>query len=170
MSQPGWYKPTDYRSGIGYDVHPLVEGRKLVLGGVLIPHAKGLKGHSDADVLLHAIMDAVLGAAGQGDIGEHFPDTSSKYKNISSLLLLERVRKLIEASGLKVVNVDCVLLAETPKIKKYKLLMKENIAKALGIEACHVNVKATTNEGLGFVGRKEGMAAYATAVVRSTEH
>ena len=170
MSQPGWYKPTDYFSGIGYDVHVLTAGRRLVLGGVEIPHSRGLLGHSDADVLVHALMDAVLGAAGLGDIGEHFPDTSRKYKNASSILLLKEVCRLVEASGLKVVNVDCVLLAEEPRIGPYKAQMRENIARALDIDPPRVNIKATTQEGLGFVGRKEGMAAYATAVLRSSEH
>ncbi len=160
-------KPTDYLTGIGYDVHPLVVGRKLVLGGVKIPYEKGLKGHSDADVLLHAIMDAVLGSVGKGDIGEHFPDTDRKYKGIKSLRLLNDVRKLVEKAGFKVVNVDCVLLAEEPKIKPYKKEMCRNIAKALNMDVDRVNVKATTNEGLGFVGRKEGMVAYATALLRS---
>lgn len=170
MAQPGWYKPTDYFSGIGYDVHVLVPGRRLVLGGVEISHSRGLLGHSDADVLLHALMDAVLGAAGLGDIGEHFPDTSRKYKNASSLLLLGEVCRKVESAGLKVVNVDCVLLAEEPKIAPHKARMRENIAGALDIDPLRVNIKATTQEGLGFVGRKEGMAAYATAVVRSSEH
>ncbi|NTV29291.1 MAG: 2-C-methyl-D-erythritol 2,4-cyclodiphosphate synthase [Candidatus Omnitrophica bacterium] len=170
MSQPTWYKPTDYRTGIGYDVHPLVEGRSLVLGGVKIPHKKGLKGHSDADVLLHAIADAVLGAAGKGDIGEHFPDTDPAFKGISSLLLLKKAREEAEADGLKVSNLDCVLLAEEPKIKDYKQAMKEKIAKALNIEPRQVNIKATTSEAMGFVGRREGMAAYATVLLRSSEH
>ena len=160
----------DYRTGIGYDIHPLVKGRNLVLGGVEIPYTLGLLGHSDADVLSHAIADALLGAAGKGDIGEHFPNKSPKYKGISSLVILARVRKIVESAGFQVVNIDCVLVAEEPKIKKYKPLMKKNIAKALGIDLSRVNVKATTNEGLGFVGRKEGMAAYATASVRSAEH
>ena len=170
MGQPTGYRSTDYRTGIGYDVHPLVKGRKLVLGGVRVPFSKGLKGHSDADVLLHAIADAVLGAAGKGDIGEHFPDTDRKYKGISSLVLLERVRKVIGAGGWKIANVDCVLLAEEPKISPYKPAMKRNIAKALSIESQRVNIKATTNEGLGFIGRREGMAAYATALLCSSEH
>lgn len=170
MSLPTWYRPFDYCSGIGYDVHELILGRKLVLGGVKIPYARGLKGHSDADVLLHAIADALLGAAGKGDIGEHFPDTDKKYKGISSLVLLRRVCHLLETAGFKVVNVDCVLLAEEPKIHPYKDKMKANIAKALDIDVCQVNVKATTNEGLGFIGRKEGMAAYATVMLRAAEH
>jgi 2-C-methyl-D-erythritol 2,4-cyclodiphosphate synthase len=170
MGQPTRYKPTDYRSGIGYDVHPLVRGRKLVLGGVTIPYERGLKGHSDADVLLHAVMDAVLGAAGQGDIGEHFPDTDLKFMGASSLRLLAQVRKIIERAGLKVANVDCVLLAEEPRISPHKRKMCQNIAKALNVDVDRVNVKATTNEGLGFIGRQEGLAAYATALLRSVKH
>ncbi|MBF0122445.1 MAG: 2-C-methyl-D-erythritol 2,4-cyclodiphosphate synthase [Candidatus Omnitrophica bacterium] len=159
-----------FRSGIGYDVHPLAKGRKLILGGVKIPYKLGLLGHSDADVLLHAIADALLGAVGKGDIGEHFSNKSSKYKGISSLVILARVRQIVKAAGFKVVNIDCVLIAEEPKINRYKLVMKEKIARALGIVVDQVNVKATTNEGLGFVGRNEGMAAYATALVRAVEH
>jgi 2-C-methyl-D-erythritol 2,4-cyclodiphosphate synthase len=170
MGQPTRYKPTVFRSGIGYDVHPLVKGRKLVLGGVTVPYEKGLKGHSDADVLLHAVSDAVLGAAGQGDIGMHFPDTDQRYKGISSLRLLVQVRKVIERAGFKVSNIDCVLLAEAPKIGPYRRKMCRNIAKALDVGFDRVNVKATTNEGLGFIGRKEGMAAYATATLHSLEH
>lgn len=166
MSLPTWYRAPEYHAGIGYDVHPLVDGRKLVLGGVVIPYAKGLKGHSDADVLTHAIMDAILGAAGEGDIGEHFPDTSRKYKGASSLLLLGRVAQLVAKAGFTVVNVDVVLLAEEPKIKPYKAEMRANIAQALGMDDKHVNIKATTNEGLGFIGAKQGMAAYATASLR----
>lgn len=170
MSLPTWYRPFDYCSGIGYDVHALVTGRKLVLGGVEIQHSQGLQGHSDADVLVHALMDALLGAAGLGDIGEHFPDTDKKFKNISSLKLLRQVCNLLESKGFKVVNVDCVLLAEAPKIRPHKEQMKINIANELDISPLQVNIKATTNEGLGFVGRKEGMAAYATAMVRTAEH
>ena len=162
--------PTEYRSGIGYDVHPLVEGRRLVLGGVKIPFVKGLEGHSDADVLLHAVMDAILGAAGKGDIGEHFSNTDKKYKGISSLVLLEKVRKLVESAGWKTSNVDCVLLAEAPKIGKYKPAMTKAIAKALAIDPAQVNIKATTNEGFGFLGRQDGMAAYATVLLRLGEH
>lgn len=134
MAQPGWYKPTDYRMGIGYDIHPLIEGKKLFLGGIQIPYEKGLSGHSDADIVLHALMDALLGAAGLGDIGEHFPNTDKKYKDISSLKLLHQVREMIENRGLKVVNVDCVLLAEEPKISSYKIQMKEKIAQALNVD------------------------------------
>ncbi len=156
----------EYYSGIGYDVHALVSGRKLMLGGVKVPYVKGLKGHSDADVLLHAIMDAVLGAAGLGDIGEHFPDTSRRYKGASSLALLKQVGALAAKAGLTVVNIDAVLLAEEPKIKPYKKDMCACIAKALGMDVSRVNIKATTNEGLGFIGAKQGMAAYAAASLR----
>ena len=156
----------EYYSGIGYDVHQLVGGRKLVLGGIKIPYVKGLKGHSDADVLLHAIMDAVLGAAALGDIGEHFPDTDRKYKGVSSLRLLKQVGALAAKSGFTVINVDAVLLAEEPKIKPYKKAMCACIAKALGMNVSRVNIKATTNEGLGFIGAKQGMAAYASASLR----
>jgi len=156
----------EYYSGMGYDVHPLIGGRKLVLGGVRVPYARGLKGHSDADVLLHAVMDAVLGAAGLGDIGEHFPDTSRKYKGASSLLLLKQVGVMVVKAGFTVVNIDAVLLAEEPKISPYKKEMRGRMAKALGMDASRVNVKATTQEGLGFIGAKQGMAAYATASLR----
>lgn len=156
----------EYRAGIGYDVHRLVAGRKLVLGGVRVPYARGLEGHSDADVLVHAVMDAVLGAAGLGDIGEHFPDTSRRYKGASSLVLLDKVRAAAVKAGFAVVNIDAVLLAEEPRIGPYKKAMRSRIARALGIPASRVNIKATTNEGLGFVGAKQGMAAYATASLR----
>jgi 2-C-methyl-D-erythritol 2,4-cyclodiphosphate synthase len=156
----------EYYSGMGYDVHQLVDGRKLVLGGIKIPYIKGLKGHSDADVLLHAIMDAVLGAAALGDIGEHFPDTSRKFKDVSSLLLLKRVAALAAKAGFTIVNIDAVLLAEEPKIKPYKKAMCACIAKALGMDVSRVNIKATTHEGLGFIGAKQGMAAYAAASLR----
>lgn len=156
----------EYYSGIGYDVHPLIEGRDLFLGGVQVAYPMGLQGHSDADVLLHAIMDAILGAAGQGDIGEHFPDTSVKYKGISSLLLLQQVAIVTEKAGFTIMNIDAVLLAEEPKIRPYKKEMCARIAKALGMDVSRVNIKATTNEGLGFIGAKKGMAAYATASLR----
>ncbi|MBF0485300.1 MAG: 2-C-methyl-D-erythritol 2,4-cyclodiphosphate synthase [Candidatus Omnitrophica bacterium] len=170
MSQALRDKLSEYRSGIGYDIHRLVEGRKLVLGGVTIPFEKGLMGHSDADVLLHAIADAVLGAAGQGDIGELFPDTDKKYKGVSSLVLLKRVCEVAQSAGFRIANVDCVLLAEDPKITPYKDEMRKNIAGALDVSQGQVNVKATTNEGLGFVGRQEGLAAYASVLLRSREH
>ena len=150
-----------YRVGMGYDVHKLVTGRKLILGGVEIQHDLGLLGHSDADVLLHAIKDAILGAAALGDIGRHFPDTDEAYKGISSMVLLSKVKDLILKEGYKVNNIDATSAAQQPKIAPYIKAMNENIAQTLKIEASQVNVKATTTEGLGFVGNKEGIAAYA---------
>lgn len=147
--------------GLGYDVHRLVKGRELILGGVTIPHHHGLDGHSDADVLLHAVCDALLGAAGKGDIGEHFPNTDPKYKNISSLKLLAAVFQTVKKAGYKIINVDTVILAQEPHLKNYKPRMKANIAAALKLKSEDVNIKATTQEGLGFIGHKEGMAAYA---------
>ncbi len=170
MVKPDGYRVPQYRSGIGVDVHAFADGRRLILGGVTIPYPKGLQGHSDADVLIHAIMDALLGAAGQGDIGEHFPDTSKEYKGISSVVLLGRVGRMLRKTGFDIANIDAVLLAERPKISPFKKAMRTNIAQALGIDACQVNIKATTNEGLGFVGRKEGMAAYATAMLTTAGH
>lgn len=151
--------------GIGYDAHRLVKGRKLFLGGVEVPYGKGLKGHSDADVLLHAICDAILGALGKGDIGEHFPNTSAKYKNISSLKLLKTVNDLVKKAGYTVNNVDAVIMAEEPNLKTYKGQMRSRIAGELAINESLVNIKATTNEGMGFIGRREGMAAYATVSI-----
>ena len=150
-----------YRVGMGYDVHKLVTGRKLILGGVEIQHDLGLLGHSDADVLLHAIKDAILGAAALGDIGRHFPDTDEAYKGISSMVLLSKVKDLILKEGYKVNNIDATIAAQQPKIAPYIKDMNENIAQTLKIEASQVNVKATTTEGLGFVCNKEGIAAYA---------
>lgn len=155
-----------FKSGIGYDIHRLVKGRKLVLGGVEIPHALGLDGHSDADVVLHAICDAILGALGKGDIGEHFPNTDKKYQNIESIKLLEAVYKLVSQADFVIENVDTVILAEEPKLKTYKSQMKSRIAKTLKIDDSAVNIKATTTEGLGAIGRKEGIAAYATVLLR----
>lgn len=154
-----------YRIGIGYDIHRLVKGRKLVLGGVEISHAKGLDGHSDADVLLHAVADALLGAVGQGDIGEHFPNTDPKYKNISSLVLLKKVHEVISREGYSVSNVDTVIQAEEPNLKSYKSQMRANIAKTLHISESSVNIKATTNEGLGVIGQGQGIAAFACVLV-----
>jgi 2-C-methyl-D-erythritol 2,4-cyclodiphosphate synthase len=156
------------RVGIGYDVHAFGPGRKLVLGGVTIPHICGLIGHSDADVLLHAICDALLGAAALGDIGKHFPNTKAKYKDISSLLLLHHVGEIISKKHYRVVNIDTTIMLESPKILKYSLAMAENIAASLHIEATQVSIKATTNEGLGFVGRGEGCAALAIASLISS--
>lgn len=156
---------TDLRIGHGYDVHQLAEGRKLVLGGVEIPWKRGLLGHSDADVLVHAVMDALAGASRLGDIGKLFPDTDSAYAGISSLKLLTEVGRLLAQRGFAVVNVDATLLAQAPKIAPYKVQMAQNIAAALGIEPERVNVKATTEEGLGFTGSGEGMAAHAVALI-----
>jgi 2-C-methyl-D-erythritol 4-phosphate cytidylyltransferase/2-C-methyl-D-erythritol 2,4-cyclodiphosphate synthase len=155
------------RVGIGYDVHRLVENRPLILGGVAIPHTKGLEGHSDADVLLHAISDALLGAAGLGDIGRHFPDTDPQYKGISSLVLLRSVREKLAEAGFQVYNVDAVVEAETPKLAPYISEMNGCIAEALFVEPGRINVKATTTEKLGFVGRKEGIAAQAVVMLES---
>ena len=149
------------RVGIGYDVHSLTEGRKLILGGVHIPYLKGLLGHSDGDVLLHAICDALLGAAGLSDIGHHFPDNDPKYKGISSLLLLEEVGRIIKGKGFGIVNIDSTVVAQKPKLAPYLRKMEENIACALELEPDSVNVKATTTEGLGFTGEGKGIAAYA---------
>ena len=151
----------DMRVGMGYDVHRLVEDRDLIIGGVKIPHTLGLLGHSDADVLLHAIMDALLGAAALGDIGKHFPDTDPQYKGISSIRLLEHVAKLLEEKGYIVENIDATIIAQKPKMRPYIAQMEENIAKALKIATDQVNVKATTEEGLGFTGTEEGSSAQA---------
>ncbi|MBC5713531.1 2-C-methyl-D-erythritol 2,4-cyclodiphosphate synthase [Roseburia sp. BX1005] len=155
------------RVGIGYDVHKLVENRKLILGGVEIPHTLGLLGHSDADVLLHAIMDALLGAAALGDIGKHFPDTDEQYKGISSIRLLEHVRDLIEKEGYLIENIDATVIAQKPKLRPYIDKMQENIANALKIEKNQVNVKATTEERLGFTGREEGISSQAICALSS---
>ena len=155
------------RVGIGYDVHKLVENRKLILGGVEIPHTLGLLGHSDADVLLHAIMDALLGAAALGDIGKHFPDTDEQYKGISSIRLLEYVRDLIEKEGYLIENIDATVIAQKPKLRPYIDQMQENIANALKIEKNQVNVKATTEEHLGFTGREEGIFSQAICALSS---
>ncbi len=156
---------TNLRVGHGYDVHRLVPDRKLILGGVEIPWEKGLLGHSDADVLLHAIMDALAGAARLGDIGKLFPDTDPAYKGISSLKLLKEVGRLLGEKSFAVVNIDVTLLAQAPKVTPYKTQMEEKIAAALGLEPERINVKATTEEGLGFTGEGSGMAAHAVALV-----
>ena len=160
---------TKLRIGHGYDVHRLTEGRKLVLGGVEISWEKGLLGHSDADVLTHAVMDALAGASRLGDIGELFPDTDPAYKGISSLKLLGEVGRLLRERGDAVGNIDATLLAQAPKIVPYKIRMAENIAAALGIDSEQVNVKATTEEGLGFTGNGSGMAAHAVVLIERTE-
>lgn len=153
------------RFGLGYDIHRLIEGRKLILGGVEIPYPKGLKGHSDADALLHAICDALLGAIGRGDIGEHFPDTDERYHNMSSLILLEKVYQLVKQSDYEISNIDTVVLAQEPNLKSFKPRMRSVIAQRLEMEEDSVNIKATTPEGLGHIGQKEGIAAYAVASV-----
>jgi 2-C-methyl-D-erythritol 2,4-cyclodiphosphate synthase len=154
------------RVGIGYDAHRLVKGRKLVLGGVEIPYEKGLLGHSDADVLVHAINDALLGAAALGDIGVHFPDTDPEYKNIRSILLLKRVGEMLKREGFGVVNIDSVICAERPKLSPYIDKMRENIAQALNISKDKVSIKATTTEGMGFEGRGEGISAQAVCLIK----
>ena len=153
------------RIGHGYDVHKLVECRDLILGGVKIPHHLGLLGHSDADVLLHALMDALLGAAGLRDIGYHFPDTDAKYKGADSRVLLRTVKKLLDEKGYRISNVDATLLAQKPKLKPYIPQMMENIATDLEIDISRVNVKATTEEGLGFTGTEQGMACHAVCLL-----
>lgn len=147
--------------GIGYDVHALVEGRPLILGGLEIPHERGLLGHSDADVLTHAIMDALLGALALGDLGKHFPDTDERYRGISSIKLLEHVMVLMKERGYKIGNLDCILVAQRPKIAPFILKMREELAKILGTNLDNVSVKATTTERLGYEGREEGMSAQA---------
>ena len=155
------------RIGMGYDVHRLTEGRKLIMGGVEIPYERGLLGHSDADVLLHAIMDALLGAAALGDIGKHFPDTDPAYKGISSIRLLEHVGSLLEENLFLIENIDATIIAQAPKMRPHIDAMRENIAKALGITIEQVNVKATTEEGLGFTGTGEGISAQAVCMLTS---
>ena len=153
------------RVGIGYDVHPLVKGRRLVLGGVEVPFERGLAGHSDADVLIHAVIDALFGAASLKDIGSHFPDSDASYKNISSLILLQRTNLMIQAKGWQIVNIDVTILAQRPKLATYNDQMRQNMAQTLGLSTEQVGVKATTSEGLGFAGRGEGIAAYAVALL-----
>lgn len=153
------------RIGMGYDVHRLTEGRDLIIGGVKIPYEKGLQGHSDADVLLHAISDALLGAAALGDIGKHFPDTDPAYKGISSMILLQRVGELLEENFFLIENIDATIIAQAPKMRPYIDGMRENISRALGVEADRVNVKATTEEGLGFTGTGEGISAQAICML-----
>ncbi len=150
--------------GHGYDVHRLVEGRALVLGGVTVPHDKGLLGHSDADVLLHAVMDAVLGALGEGDIGKHFPDNDASFKDISSMLLAERVAVRMREKGFAIGNIDATVIAQKPRLSAFIPAMRRNIAAAFGCEEADVNIKATTEERLGFSGREEGIAAHAVCL------
>ena len=153
------------RVGMGYDVHKLVEGRKLILGGVEIPYEKGLLGHSDADVMLHAVMDALLGAAALGDIGLHFPDTDPKYKGASSIKLLKHVGGLLEENGYVIENIDATIIAQRPKMRPHIDQMRENMAKALKIDVDQINVKATTEEGLGFTGSGEGISSQAICAI-----
>ena len=160
---------TKLRIGHGYDVHRLTEGRALILGGVTIPYEKGLLGHSDADVLTHAVMDALLGAAALGDIGKLFPDTSEEFRGISSILLLERVAERLRAEGFAVVNLDATILAQAPKLAPRREEMRANIARALALDTDCVSVKATTEEGLGFTGEGLGIAAHAVALIERVE-
>ncbi len=159
--------------GYGYDVHPLVEGRKLILGGIEIPFEKGLAGHSDGDVLIHALIDALLGGSSLGDIGQHFPADLPQYKDISSLLLLEKTQKLLEERKFIIGNIDTVVVAEKPKISPYSSLIRSSISEVLKIDTGKINIKATTTEGLGFTGRGEGISAHAIVnlvIERSTEY
>lgn len=155
----------EYRIGIGYDIHRLVEGRKLFVGGVQIPYIQGLLGHSDADVLLHAVCDALLGAIGEADIGEHFPDTDPRYDRISSRELLKTVYGIVRKKSFLIANVDTVVIAQEPKLSPFKKQMREAVAGILNIKEDCVNIKAKTNEGLGEVGRKEAIAAYAVVII-----
>jgi 2-C-methyl-D-erythritol 2,4-cyclodiphosphate synthase len=154
-----------YRVGNGYDVHKLAAGRKLILGGAEIPYEKGLLGHSDADVLAHSIMDALLGACGESDIGQHFPDNDISYKGISSLVLLKKVKDILDSKGYCISNVDSIIVAEKPKLSPYIDEMKANIAAVLQLDKDCIGIKATTSEGMGFAGRGEGIAAYAVAII-----
>jgi len=156
----------NYRVGIGHDVHRLEFGRKLMLGGIEVPHTHGLSGHSDADVVLHAICDAILGAAGLGDLGEHFGNTDAKYKEIKSSLFLREVNKKAHDAGWAVENVDVMILAQEPKLQEFKPKMKYHIALELNIDQAQINIKAGTNEGLGYIGAQEGIAAYAVVLLK----
>lgn len=155
----------NFRIGHGYDVHKLGENRRLILGGVEIEHKFGLIGHSDADVLIHAIMDAIIGALGKGDIGKHFPDTDEKYRGISSVKLLSAVYDLLDSESYEIVNVDATVIAQKPKLASYIQQMRENVAKTLGCSVDRINIKATTEEHLGFTGREEGIASHAVVII-----
>ena len=155
-----------YRIGNGYDVHRLVKGRKLILGGVDIPHDLGLDGHSDADVLCHALCDSLLGASGAGDLGKHFPDSDNKWKDVSSLVLLEKSGELVTEHGFQIANIDTTIVAQQPKLSAHIVLMKTNISETLKIDPTQINIKATSTERLGFAGREEGIAAYAVALLK----
>jgi len=157
----------EFRVGIGYDSHPLVSGRKLILGGIPIPHDKGLSGWSDADVAIHAVIDALCGAADLGDIGTQFPPEEPEYKNISSLVLLTKTSKLVKAKGFKIVNIDVTIMAQRPKLSPFILEMRQHISQALGISPAQVTVKATTTNGLGFIGREEGIATQSVALIEA---
>ncbi len=157
------------RIGFGYDIHPLVKERSLILGGILVPFNKGLEGHSDADVLCHAIADALLGAAAQGDIGEHFPDTDNQYKDASSIDLLKKTAEIVNDAGFKVINIDATIIAEKPKITPYKNQMNKKICQTLGLEKKQVSIKATTHEGLGDIGRGDAIAAHAVVMVEESD-
>jgi len=154
-----------YKIGIGYDIHRLVKGRKLILGGIEIDYEKGLDGHSDADVVLHAVCDAILGALGKGDIGEHFPNTDEQYKDISSVTLLKKVNAMAKGEGYRIHNLDVVIQAEEPNLKEYKPQMRDRIAGQLDVDESVVNIKATTQEGLGAIGNKEGIASFASVLL-----
>ena len=156
-----------YRIGNGYDVHRLIEGRKLILGGVDIPHGLGLDGHSDADVLCHALCDSLLGASGAGDLGKYFPDTDDKWKGVSSLVLLEKTGEIVTKRGYRIANIDTTIVAQQPKLAPYIEAMTRNIAETLKIDRDQVNVKASTTERLGFAGREEGIAAYAVVLLQA---
>ena len=153
------------RIGNGYDVHSFAEGRKLILGGVNIPHDKGLLGHSDADVLIHAIMDALLGSLALGDIGKHFPDTEGEFKDISSMFLLKKVNEIIKANGYEIINIDSIIVAQKPKLMKFIPEMRRNIADCLETDIENISIKATTTEKLGFEGREEGISSYAVCLL-----
>ena len=153
------------RIGKGFDVHKLISGRKLILGGVAIPFEKGLLGHSDADVLVHSICDALLGAAGLGDIGLHFPDTEAKFKDISSVKMLEKTYKMVYEKGFKLKNLDCIIIAQEPKFSPFREEMQQNIARAMNVSTGRINIKATTTEGLGMFGRGEGIGAMCVALI-----
>ena len=156
----------DFRIGIGYDVHKLVTGRDLVIGGVLIPYSKGLLGHSDADVLTHAVMDSILGALGKGDIGLHFPDSCEKYKGVSSIMLLSKVNKILSVNNYEIINIDTIIIAQKPKMSPYFNCMVNTLSNALQISADKVNLKATTEEGLGFTGDGSGIAAKSICLIK----
>jgi len=158
-----------FRTGIGFDAHALAEGRPLVIGGVRIPHSKGLQGHSDADVLVHAVMDAILGALALGDIGEHFPDTEDEFEGANSLELLSRIQKMIEDKGFCCENLDSIIIAEKPKLKSYIAEMRENLASVLKVNIDQLSIKATKTEHMGFTGREEGIAAQAIVLLKSNK-